>query len=424
MKTIKLPYKIQDQGFFSVLKELQKKQSTIYRSSYKLAFHGLAEKEIEADFKKKFVDTDSWILRSATKKGIGQFKADFELHKKNPLFKLGKRIFGGRRNFFRRKKGLITKEEYQENRLENYYSIGEANEKGNRKFEFNANSIIFKPKKGIKFEIELPTLRGKYIKDYLSLIEATENKAIPVTISLNKDHIFLSFEEKKLETYQPPKIIKGRYLGIDLNPNYIGVSFFDEHKRLLNKQLFNLKELTGKNINTNKLKHEIREIAIAIGKEANHLQIEHFFVEDLSFKQGDKKKGKSYNRLTNNQFLINEFNRMLSKFGKVIKVNAAYSSTIGNILHTEHPDPIAASMEIARRGIESRIKKGSMKFYPAMVDIQVLRNRWKEELIPEIYTWKELHDWLKATGLKYRVPIPEIGMFRIFSSRYSKVYVY
>ena len=81
-------------------------------------------------------------------------------------------------------------------------------------------------------------------------------------------------------------------------------------------------------------------------------------------------------------------------------------------------------MEIARRGIESRIVKGSQKFYPKMVDIQVLRNRWKEEIIPELFTWKELHDWLKLTGLKYRVPIPEIGMFRIFSSKRSKVFIY
>lgn len=78
------------------------------------------------------------------------------------------------------------------------------------------------------------------------------------------------------------------------------------------------------------------------------------FVEELKFDQGDKKKGKAYNRLTSNQFLFNEFIRMLTKFGNVKLVNAAYSSTIGNIVHHQYPDPVAASMEIARRGIECR----------------------------------------------------------------------
>lgn len=337
---------------------------------------------------------------------------------------MGKRIFGGKNNFNRRKKGLISKKEYQEKRLENLYLIGESDRKGNRKFDFHTDSITFKPQKGIKFELKLPNLRGKYLKEYLTLVEGAENKSLPITISLNNQFIFISFEEKKLETHKLPKIIKGRYLGIDLNPNNIGISFFDEHKRLIKTIGYHFKDLTGKNINTDKLKHELRQMAISIGKEANHLQIEYFFVEDLSFKQGDKKKGKNFNRLTSSQFLINEFNRMLSKYGKVVRVNAAYSSTIGNILFSEYPDPIAASMEIARRGIESRIVKGSMKFYPPLVGMKVLRNRWKEELIPEFFTWIELHDWLQLTGLKYRVPIPGIGMLSIFSSNRSKVFVY
>jgi hypothetical protein len=115
---------------------------------------------------------------------------------------------------------------------------------------------------------------------------------------------------------------------------------------------------------------------------------------------------------------------MLTKFGEVVKVNAAYSSTIGNIVHHECPDPIAASMEIARRGIESRVVKGSKKFYPPLVKKEVLERRWKDVLFPDFKTWIELHVFLKKTGMKYRVPIPDVGMFRLFSCRPSRVLVY
>ncbi len=189
-------------------------------------------------------------------------------------------------------------------------------------------------------------------------------------------------------------------------------------------KLYNLSALTGKDYNPNKLKHEVREIANQINRLANHYRIEYKFVEDLSFKQGDRGKGKTFNRLTSNQFLINEFNRILSKQGKVLKVNAVYSSTIGNILHSEYPDPIAASIEIARRGIESRVVKGSGLFYPMLISKEILANRWKEALEWTFESWIELHQLLKTTGLKYRVDIPEMSMFRLFESKSSKVLVY
>lgn len=428
MKTIKLPYTLLDttkqDDFNTVLLDLRRVQSSIYRVAYKHASLGLTELDVRHHCKSLFSSSDSWLLQSAVKKGIGQFKADFELAKLENREFTGNRIFGGKKNFIRRNKGLITHEEWKECRLESLYFIGEAPVYGNRKFSFNVDSITFKPYKGAKFELSFPTLHGNWSKEYQNIVEATTNKAIPVTVSLDEKFIYLSFEENKLKTKKPKKIIKGRYLGIDLNPNYIGVSYFDENKELLDTTLYNFKGLTGKNINHDKLKHEVREVAIAIGSQAQHYQVEYIFVEELKFGQGDKKKGKAFNRLTTSQFLFNEFIRMLSKFGVVKKVNAAYSSTIGNIVHHQYPDPIAASMEIARRGIESRVVKGSKSFYPAMVQIEELQRRWKDVVFPKFGSWIELHRYLKVTGLKYRVPIPDIGMFRLFSSISSQVLVF
>ena len=424
MRTIKLPYTTEDPTFNQCLLDLQRVQSSIYHVAYKRAAEGLAEIEIRTICRNLFPQVDSWIIQSAIKRGIGQFKADWELAKNKGEDFDGSRIFGGKKNFFRRVKGLITREEWKECRLEDLYLIGEGPQTGNRKFNFNGDSITFKPKQGTRFELQLPKLHGFYSTDYANLVEATTNKLMPITVSLNLTHIFLSYNETKLETHKPKKIIAGRYLGVDLNPNYIGVSYFDANKQLLDTKLYNFTGLTGKNINADKLKHELREVAIDIGRQAKHYQIQYLFVEDLHFKQGDAGKGRNFNRLVKNQFLITEFTRMLSKFGKVITVNAAYSSTIGNVVNEGYADPIAASMEIARRGIESRVVKGSKSFYPPMVPLEVLQRRWKDVVMPAMNSWIELHAFLKVTGLKYRVEIPSIEMFRPFSSESSKVLVY
>lgn len=418
--TMKIPHN----GDVSALLPFRKEQSKVCRLAYKMASHGLTELQIRHDLKKLNIgeNVDSWLIQSAIKKAIGQYKADVELDQINGTNVAGKRIFGGKKNFYDRLSGKISQEEFRTNRIENFRSIGESPRIGNRKVSFNADSITIKPKRGISVEIPLPSLRGKFKQNYDKIVELTSLKKMPVTVEVNDQFIYLSFDDKIKDEERVKAPIKGRYLGVDLNPNYIGVSFFDQNKCVLDTRLYNFKSLTGKNINQDKLKHEIREVAIQIGKMAQHYQLEYLFVEELKFKQGDKGIGKNFNRLTSSQFLYKEFIRMLSKYGKVVEVNAAYTSTIGNIVNDQYPDPIAASMEVARRGIESRVVKGSNAFYPPLVSRSKLQNRWKEEEVPEFETWIELHNWLK-TGVRYRVPIPEIGMFRIFNSKQSKVIV-
>jgi hypothetical protein len=418
MITLKIPYKASQEALDEI-KMLQKAQASVYHCAYNLNNDGQGQKEIRETLKSyNFApEMDSWFIQSAIYRAMGQVKADKALG-------VTKKIFGGKRNFIRRMKGLITKEEFQENKLESIYLVGEAPYKGNRKFNFASDCIVFKPNAKTKLTLELPELRGKYLKYYNALLDKMHDDPQAITVTLDQNFIYLAFDESKLESHKQRQVIKGRYLGIDLNPNYIGVSFYNERKELLETKLYNLSQLTGKVYNPNKLKHEVREIAHQINRLANHHRIEFKFVEDLSFKQGDKRKGRAFNRLTSNQFLINEFVRILSKQGKVLKVNAAYSSTIGNILHSEYPDPIAASMEIARRGIESRVVKGGGLFYPALISKETLANRWKEALEWTYGSWVELHNLLKETGMKYRVDVPEMSMFRLFESRASKVLVY
>lgn len=124
-----------------------------------------------------------------------------------------------------------------------------------------------------------------------------------------------------------------------------------------------------------------------------------------------------------NKWKRNLFTSVLEKYFDIRSVNAAYSSTIGNILNDGYPDPIAASIEIARRGCDCFIKK-SRKFYPELVSIKKLADRWKETVFPEISSWKELHDFLKNSKMMYRVSLPPEEFYSEFKSKRSKVKLY
>lgn len=412
MITLKLPILLnqEDAAFIS---EMQRIQSSMIRTAYKLAEKSVPEKEMRVVLNERFGSSlDSWYKQSAVYSGRGMFKADSKTGRTN-------RIFGGKLNFIKRTKNKITSNEWKAHRLLPLYVVGESPPKGNRKFDFNESSIIFKPHKGKKIEIFLPKMRKNYKKKWESAVIEARNKNIPITVSLTPTQICLSFEEADLMKFKKP--IPNRCAGIDMNPNYIGISVFDSDKCISTK-LFDLKELTGKCKSESKIRHETRQIANSIGLHLKHLQVTDVFVESLNFKQGNSGKGKNFNRLTKNQWKRNDFLTGISKFYSLKEINAAYSSTIGNINNPHLPDPVAASAEIARRGYECYTKK-SKKFYPELIAQKYIEDRWKKTDMLVISNWKELHDFLKNSKLKYRVPIPDRNVFRIFQSKKSQVYI-
>lgn len=413
MITIKLPIKLSDEDK-EFIKIFQKEQSTLIRSAYKQASLGIAEISIRNVQKFKNSPLDSWFVQSSVISGVGMFKSDFETNRT-------KRVFGGKQNFIRRCKGLISNQQWKEKRLLPVYSIGQALTKGNRKFNFEQDYVIFKPYRGKKIEIQLTKLNSNWSKLWNEAVFLAKNKLIPITVSLTQDYICLTFDDKivKKSLKSKPKPIKNRYAGIDLNPNYIGISVFDQNK-LIETKLFDLSELTGKNKNENKIKHETREIANFIGKWLTYLRVDKVFIEELKFNHGTLNKGKTLNRLCKNQWKRSDFTSVLEKYFKLYSINAAYTSTIGNVLEPNHPDPIAASTAIAKRGYELVLKK-SKKFYPELPSKQELEDRWKKTEFPDFSSWKELHDFIKNSGLRYRVPIPEKEGFRFFQSRLSLV---
>lgn len=98
-----------------------------------------------------------------------------------------------------------------------------------------------------------------------------------------------------------------------------------------------------------------------------------------------------------------------------VEVNPVYSSFIGNLCNNA-PDPIAASLEIARRAIFKYVKG---KFYPELIRKESLFNLWKESSSWVYKSWKELFDIVKTAELKYRRSLESFDseVFRLKSSK-------
>ena len=427
MLTIKLPISLNasDQ---QVVSNLQRQQSCVIRSAYKLFQKGNNEQAIRAKLKHmNNIDLiDSWFQQSAIKDAHYMHLGDIELEVKT-------RIFGGKKNLQKRSQNKLSKYDWKQNRLLPITSIGESNHYGNRKFAFDivdTNQIILKINKKQHILITLPKLRKKY-KDVLQQLELLSNdKKLPVSFKLTTTHIFITYDENRLEgeVQQTNKIVD-RVLGIDMNPNYIGTSI-QQNNQILSTKLYDLSKLTIKSKEAsgskkskyldNKLDHETIHIAKDIIAYARSNNVSTIAIENLSFKQGNSGIGRGFNRLTQNKWKKNLFTRVLVKYAALYKIKikyivAAYSSTVGNLLNPQYPDPIASSIEIGRRA--------TGQFYPVLITNEVLSNRWKEATEWMYKDWKELHVVLKNSKVRYRVPISPDIFFRKLSSKKSKVII-
>ena len=191
-------------------------------------------------------------------------------------------------------------------------------------------------------------------------------KKISVTFRLKKDHVYLSYDEKIVEKEKQFKnLFKNRVLGIDLNPNYFGISIIEFNKndkyKVIHKEVLDLNKLQEKS--KNKIHHELYEINHHILKLCKTWRVSKLAIEDLKFAK-NKFWSKDLNRLCRNKFryslVKSHLTTLCNVYGvELIEVNAAYSSIIGNFKHGSEscPDMIAASIEIARRSYK-KFQKG------------------------------------------------------------------
>jgi IS605 OrfB family transposase len=435
-----------------------------------------------ADLQKELVKIQALKSTDKRKKKIKQIKRKiFRL--KHKIFRKEKSmgdeiVFGGKHLL--RKLGYLhndkiknaddiikTKDEYVINRLGSMYLLGEANQKGNRFFDFNLinNKIIYKPFKGKKIEIDYDKRNGF---DAASLQELIDNKQISITISMNEKQICLMYDEaivsgyaineaerrkevkkaqegvftkeektaiakeiyanyyKELRNRQMMNKIPNRYLGIDINPEYIGYSIIDLNEdntyNIIKAGCYDLSALckkTGKSSDSdiakkrnNKRKYERSQAVCDIFRMMKHYKVGSFVMEDLNFKNSSEIK--EFNRKTKNiwdrEKLTAQIKKKCTEGGyQFIEVNPVYSSFIGNFTNKVF-DPVGASIEINRRGATKYLKGF---FYPD-IDLSTVRAavmmckkcHTDVELIRD-KSWKELYTIFNKFRYRWGVQVGE-----------------
>ena len=318
-------------------------------------------------------------------------------------------------------KKLISKEEYCKQKLIPIWVVGEQLQHGNRlfNFDFQNSKLTFKLSRHNHHEIEICLPRGNQLKELLKLQELTEQKQVTITVSFNNEFVWISFDESLLKLEEEFKNLKkNRIMGLDLNPNYIGLSVLEFDKndnfKVLHKQVFDFTKLNQKSGNAstdslskylkNKSKFEKIQVCYDIINLLDYWKCSKLCIEDLNIKSSNKNQGKVFNRLCNNvwdrSLIINKL-RMLSRIYnfELVEVNPAYSSFVGNLLYgsNECPDMIASSIEIGRRGYKKFQKSW---FYPEF-NVDNLNEQWKQTL-NLAKSWKELYSKIKESKLKYR----------------------
>ena len=459
MVTIKIPYISSNENLI-IINEFIHQYNSCLHFMYNRSTENKSEKEqrILSKSLNHIEKLDSWFTQSAIKEGIS-------LHKKQNNTPLKKIIFGGKILFKQRCLNKISNEQFKLLKTSPLYSIGESSNrcvKGNRKFhlELDLNSITFKPNNKTKIQLTLPKLKRNLKETLSKLFSLQEHNQIALTYKLSNKFIYITYNESLLSIDN--KIIKNRFLSIDLNPNYLGISVIDwlnetEYK-LIDTYVFNIKSINDKEftfkqlkLNTsskerihlnNKRSFETLEISKELVKICLHYKVETICLEQLNFDNKKlSKNSKSYNKLVNNNWLRTKLINNLAKSANLYQIKlqfvvASYSSLIGNTLFRQLnlPDMVLASIELSRRAnlfkmiyIDKIIKKQEIIFPDKNLferTITYLKSLEEFKIdFSKIFDWKDLYQVLKNSKMMYRVSLFLNKVFQMNSYK-SLVFVH
>ena len=430
MITLKLKYRLKDEQDMSLIRDYQRQYSSCLHFLYNRISDNPSVTEKELRLLYDSVNNCSLINKWLFQCAIKEARQIYNSHG-------AKVIFGGKANYFKRNKLAITKEKYKAKRISPVYSVGEANNFGNRMFRLKPdNMLTFQPNRLCHIDLELVGLRKHRQTIISKLTELANQKKVTITYKLSSEYVWISYDEKLVTNIETPKI-KNRVFAIDMNPNYVGWSIVDwkssSNFRIVKEGVISIKELNDydnkQKIDSTKRKHisnirhhDIIEICKNLVDTAAYYRCDKFVLEDLKFNtNGNYSK---FNRLTRNQWCRDLLETNITKRCniyniKAIKVKPEYSSFIGNFLFrhvTNMPDMVLASIEIGRRGYEyssqyidkTKHKKKNIVF-PDISDFSDLYTKSLEE-----FSIKEkpdsmlvLYSYIKNTKMTYRVPISD-----------------
>ena len=357
-----------------------------------------------------------------------------------------KLIFGGKRLFERRKKNLITNEEYKLKKLMPLFTVGGKIEYGNRYFKIlNRDLIEFRPDKNTRFTFQL---NDKRLWMLSILKKLQDNQAIPITYRLDTENIYITYDDSLVNEYEIYDVIPNRFIAFDLNPEHIGLVIFDEYLGNINiitakdydlstilKEHKESKCSTDSDVNeyyNNKRKYELREINQSLKELIVHYKCQYIVIENLKFnKLTGRKCTTQWNKTITVNFLESEFDRSNIN---LLKINPAFTSIIGNIVHNyKMPDMCRSALEVGLRAITGMHEHGfddsnndkklraNDKHLPIVKNyiIGVLENSYnktedtkiKKEILQKINKVKKYDKWyfvgkfIKNNNIKFRVTL-------------------
>lgn len=424
MQTISVPYTCTDQAR-SNLNDLRRVYGVAVRTAYanarRMDGSALRQKELRDLVKARFSHLkigDAWLLHCATLEGM-------DLRKVRPD---GGLVFGGRPQLERRRKGLINRTEWREARLRPLCSRGDKTQTGNRHFRLSAGaatctlSVYGRP-----VVLRLAAMRGKAGEILRQVAALAAAKAINLTFRLDASRLHVTLDPADLPDH-PERLaavpsVAGRALGIDLNPDWIGLSVVEvsegddptdlRQARLLDHRLVRLAVPPAAGA------EQVREILAAAAGQALALARAWGCGEAVLEKGLGKLRSSGRNRRLNrliNHWARRVFGAMLARRAGlagigVREVWCGYSTTIGNMAFPA-PDACAAAAEIARRGIAAARK---FKDVLPSCSREVVSGLWKDRGWPSAALprreagWAEVHRAIKAAALGVRRPHPELA---------------
>jgi hypothetical protein len=160
-------------------------------------------------------------------------------------------------------------------------------------------TLTYKDKPNGEYQFNIPYLKPNWEIILKELCVKASNEEITLTFSVSDKQVNITYDETLLDCfkdkYKPYTQNKVRYLGIDLNPNRIGISIYDTRKleTIYSEQY----EFTSDD--QNKRKNEISHICQSIAKLMMHYQVSRVGMEDLTIKSKNHNKGKKFNKQVN-----------------------------------------------------------------------------------------------------------------------------
>jgi hypothetical protein len=411
---------------------LQREYSAVFRYAYERTREGLNQKQVRALTKQIWSNpqsdneqgVNSWIVQCAILDAQAQHAAH-EAQITSGQRKPDAVIWGGAKNLKLRSRKQITKSEYRRLRMRPMCLQGELLKKSNRLFDFSRLSegvITYKPNRTTRLTIPLQVVSKNQLRELAYV--ASRVGEIPIQVQLKAGQVCLTYEQKKCADTHA--LVSNRILGIDQNPNSIGISILDFRDG--KSHIIHTEQITWSNAarqHDDKRDHETTQIAHAIIRLATHYRVSEIALEQLTMGARDAGKGRSFNRLINNEWNRTQFDWCLTRLCdkhriELTHVNCAYSSTIGNLTYRNLPDACGAAAEIARRA-HHKYQKNICMFPPMRMDEIPLVNQWKNEGLDftTSTSWVDIHNSIKNAKLKYRVQLSSLksAVYRFLSTK-------